>query len=67
MLGASRKGELKYFKEMAKQIKTQLDERVGGSWHVVVGRSFGSYMTYEDQSIIMFWINHVCFLIFKFG
>jgi len=58
---------VKYFKEMAKMIKDELDKQLGGSWHVIVGRNFGSYMSYEDQSAIMFWINHICFLIFKFG
>ena len=52
---------------MAKMIKEELDKQLGGSWHVIVGRNFGSYMSYEDQSAIMFWINHICFLIFKFG
>jgi hypothetical protein len=33
---------------MAEFIKNELDKQIGGSWHVVVGHSFGSYMTYED-------------------
>lgn len=29
-------------------IKDELDKQLGGSWQVIVGRNFGSYMCYED-------------------
>lgn len=58
---------MKYFKEMAQVIKDEMDQRHGGSWNVVVGRSFGSFMSYEDNCVIMFWINHIGFLIWKFA
>lgn len=61
------KGELPYFKQMAEQIKNELDEKHGKSWHVVVGRDFGAFMGYEDRKIIMFWINKLGFLIWKHG
>jgi len=58
---------MKYFKEMAEFIKNEMDKKFEGSWHVTVGTSFGSYFSFEDQSVILFWRNHVGFLIFKFG
>ena len=55
------------FKKQAEYIKTELDKKYPGSWHVIVGTSFGSFMTYEDNSVIMFWLNQFGFLIFKYG
>ena len=52
---------------MAEYIKVKLDEKFGGSWHVIVGRSFSSYMSYEESSVILFWLNHFGFLIWKYG
>lgn len=74
---ASLKGEKKYFKNMAEMIKENQDEKFNGSWHVCVGKfhfiltklgkEFGSFVTYESHTIILFWINHIGFLIWKFG
>jgi dynein light chain LC8-type len=55
------------FKAQAEHIKKHLDLKFGGSWHVIVGNSFSSYMTYEDSSVILFWLNQWGFLIFKYG
>jgi len=57
----------KKFKDMAESIKGSLDERFGGSWHVCVGKEFGNFVTYESHTIILFRINHISFLIWKFG
>ena len=62
------KGELKYFKNMAEIIKNKLDENEEVKcWHVVVGRNFGAFVGFEKAKIIMFWINHIGFLIWKHG
>jgi len=73
-LGMLYKQEKRYFKDIAEFVKRSFDEKFGGSWHVVcgnfylfIGKNFGSYITYESKNIIQFWINHICFLIFKFG
>ena len=31
-------GELKYYKTMAIYVKEQLDKKLGGSWHLCVGK-----------------------------
>ena len=31
-------GEFKYYKDMAIYVKTQLDKKIGGSWHIIVGK-----------------------------
>jgi dynein light chain LC8-type len=33
-------------KDIAAQIKKEFDKRYGPTWHVVVGRNFGSYVTH---------------------
>lgn len=33
-------------KDIAAQVKKELDKRHGPTWHVVVGRHFGSYVTH---------------------
>jgi len=61
------RGEMKYFKDAAVYIKENLDKKHGGSWNVIVGKSFGSYFSYESKCAIFFWINHIGFLIWKFA
>ena len=60
-------GELKYYKDMAQEIKKSMDEKFGGGWHIIVGTSFGSFVTYEHKSMILFWLEHIGFLIYKHG
>ena len=31
-------GEFKYYKTMANYVKEQLDKKLGGSWHIIVGK-----------------------------
>ena len=33
-------------KDMAAHVKRTADERYGPTWHVIVGRSFGSFVTH---------------------
>ena len=47
-------GELKYFKDMALYIKKAIEEKEGGSWHVIVGTSFGSFVSYEHKTMNLF-------------
>jgi dynein light chain LC8-type len=35
-------------KDIAAQIKKDLDNRFGPTWHVVVGKNFGSYVTHGE-------------------
>ncbi|KAI0312581.1 dynein light chain type 1-domain-containing protein [Amylostereum chailletii] len=38
-------------KDIAAQIKKEFDRRHGPTWHVVVGKNFGSYVTHGERSI----------------
>lgn len=36
-------------KDIAAQIKKEFDRKHGPTWHVVVGKNFGSYVTHGEQ------------------
>ncbi|KAF8491577.1 dynein light chain type 1-domain-containing protein [Russula emetica] len=52
-------------KDIAAQIKKEFDKRYGPTWHVVVGRNFGSYVTHETKHFIYFYIGSLAILIWK--
>ncbi|ORY65626.1 dynein light chain type 1-domain-containing protein [Leucosporidium creatinivorum] len=54
-------------KDIAAQIKKEADKRWGPTWHVVVGKSFGSYVTHTSGNFIYMYINQLAFLVFKAG
>ncbi|CAG9335015.1 unnamed protein product [Blepharisma stoltei] len=62
-----KKGEKKHYYKCAKIIKKTLEERHRGSYHVIMGKDFGSFFSYEAGNCVQFWINEYCFLIFKHG
>lgn len=47
-------------KDQAAFIKKELDKRYGPTWHCVVGRNFGSYVTHETKHFIYFYLDQVC-------
>lgn len=52
-------------KDIATYLKKELDLLYGASWHVIVGKSFGSYVTHELGYFAYFYIGELAFLIFK--
>ncbi|ODQ65086.1 hypothetical protein NADFUDRAFT_46852 [Nadsonia fulvescens var. elongata DSM 6958] len=52
-------------KDIAAHIKKELDQRCGVTWHCIVGRSFGSYVTHETKHFIYFYVGQIAILIFK--
>jgi len=52
-------------KDIAAQIKKEFDQRHGPTWHVVVGKNFGSYVTHETRHFIYFYVGSLAFLIWK--
>lgn len=54
-------------KDVATFLKKELDQLYGPTWHVIVGKSFGSYVTHEQGYFIYFYIGELAFLIFKSG
>ncbi|KAJ3515529.1 hypothetical protein NLJ89_g1705 [Agrocybe chaxingu] len=52
-------------KDIAAQIKKEFDRRHGPTWHVVVGKNFGSYVTHETKHFIYFYVGNLAILIWK--
>ncbi|PHH77482.1 hypothetical protein CDD80_546 [Ophiocordyceps camponoti-rufipedis] len=52
-------------KDIAQHIKRTFDERKGPTWHCIVGRNFGSFVTHETKHFIYFYLGHCAILLFK--
>ncbi|KAJ5893376.1 dynein light chain type 1 [Penicillium taxi] len=52
-------------KDIAQYIKKEFDVRKGATWHCVVGRNFGSFVTHETKHFIYFYLDHTAILLFK--
>ncbi|KIY45023.1 outer dynein arm light chain 8 [Fistulina hepatica ATCC 64428] len=52
-------------KDIAAHIKKEFDRRHGPTWHVVVGKNFGSYVTHETKHFIYFYVGSLAILIWK--
>lgn len=51
--------------EIASHLKDELNRKYNGDWHCFIGRHFGSYVTYEANHYIYFYIGQYGFLLFK--
>lgn len=54
-------------KDIAAYIKKEFDKKYNPTWHCIVGRSFGSYVTHETKNFIYFYIGQLAILLFKSG
>ncbi|KAI9493859.1 dynein light chain 1, cytoplasmic [Zychaea mexicana] len=52
-------------KDIASHIKREFDKKYGNTWHCVVGRNFGSYVTHESKHFIYFYHGQIAILLFK--
>ena len=66
-IAAFYKGELKHYHDIARIIKTEMDEKYPGAWHVIVGKSYGSFVTHQASRLIYFFLGPVGFLVFQHG
>eukprot|EP00977_Amphora_coffeiformis_P015758 scaffold4707_cov164-Amphora_coffeaeformis.AAC.32 len=48
-------------KDVAAYIKKEFDRKYNPTWHVIVGRNFGSYVTHETKHFIYFYLGQVAF------
>mmetsp|Transcript_5744 Transcript_5744/g.13290 ORF Transcript_5744/g.13290 Transcript_5744/m.13290 type:complete len:117 (+) Transcript_5744:66-416(+) len=51
-------------KDIARQIKLQMDKEFGGTWNAVVGVNFGCSVTHETKYLIFFSVDHLKALVF---
>lgn len=54
-------------KDIATFLKKELDNAYGPTWHVIAGRSFGSYVTHEQGFFAYFYIGDLAIMVFKSG
>ncbi|KAL9232949.1 hypothetical protein vseg_008005 [Gypsophila vaccaria] len=54
-------------KDVAESIKKEFDKKHGPTWHCIVGRNFGSYVTHETNHFVYFYLDHKAVLLFKSG
>ncbi|KAB8304440.1 hypothetical protein DID88_008893 [Monilinia fructigena] len=52
-------------KDIAQYVKKAFDEKRGPTWHCIVGRNFGSFVTHETKHFIYFYLGHCAILLFK--
>lgn len=53
--------------DVAAYIKKEFDKKYNPTWHCIVGRNFGSYVTHETKHFIYFYLGQVAVLLFKSG
>ncbi|CAH8482761.1 unnamed protein product [Schistosoma intercalatum] len=54
-------------KDIAAYIKMEFDKYYHPTWHCIVGKHFGSYVTHELNCFIYFYIKDVAILLYKCG
>eukprot|EP00656_Telonema_subtile_P002549 TRINITY_DN1113_c0_g1_i1.p1 TRINITY_DN1113_c0_g1~~TRINITY_DN1113_c0_g1_i1.p1 ORF type:complete len:109 (+),score=34.51 TRINITY_DN1113_c0_g1_i1:164-490(+) len=54
-------------KDIAAYIKKEFDKKYNPTWHCIVGRNFGSYVTHETKHFVYFYLGQVAVLLFKSG
>ncbi|WWC90999.1 uncharacterized protein L201_005938 [Kwoniella dendrophila CBS 6074] len=52
-------------KDMAMYIKKEFDRLYGVTWHCVVGKNFGSFVTHETKNFIYFYLGPIAILLWK--
>uniref|UniRef100_A0A1I7ZKV6 Dynein light chain n=1 Tax=Steinernema glaseri TaxID=37863 RepID=A0A1I7ZKV6_9BILA len=57
--------KFKVERDVATFIKEEFDKKYTPSWHCVVGRNFGSYVTHESNHFIYFYTKHMAIMLFK--
>lgn len=62
-----RKSNNQLLKDIAAFIKKEFDKKYNPTWHCIVGRNFGSYVTHETKNFIYFYMGQIAILLFKSG
>lgn len=52
-------------KEIASYLKNQFEEMYDPTWHCIVGRHFGSYVTHEKSRYCYFYVGQMGVMLFK--
>ncbi|GFZ47222.1 8 kDa cytoplasmic dynein light chain [Saitozyma sp. JCM 24511] len=52
-------------KDIAMFVKREFDRLYGTTWHCVVGKNFGSFVTHETKNFIYFYLGPIAILLWK--
>jgi len=52
---------------VVQKIKDHMDELWTPSWHVIIGRNFGSMVTHESKKFLYFYYNNKAVMMYKAG
>lgn len=66
-LKAMSRGELRTYSDAAAAVRKDCIAKVAGTWHVIMGPSFGSYVTHETNNLLYFFLGATGVLAFKHG
>merc|ERR1712014_171553 len=50
-------------KDIAAHVKKTFDTKQGPTWHVVVGKNFGSFVTHETKTFMYAYVGSIAILI----
>jgi dynein light chain LC8-type len=54
-------------KDIAAYIKKEFDMKYQPTWHCIVGRNFGSFVTHESKHFVYFNVDQLAILLWKSG
>ncbi len=52
-------------RDIAGTIKKEFDRIYGPTWHCIVGKSFGSYITHEAATFLFFYLDSWAIMLFR--
>lgn len=52
-------------RDVAREIKVRLDKECEPTWHVVIGKNFGSFITHEQGHFLYCYLGPWAILLFK--
>lgn len=52
-------------RDIAGAVKKEFDRLYGPSWHCIVGKAFGSFVTHEANCFIFFYLDNWAIMLFK--
>uniref|UniRef100_A0A7E4VVB5 Dynein light chain n=1 Tax=Panagrellus redivivus TaxID=6233 RepID=A0A7E4VVB5_PANRE len=52
-------------KAVAAQLKRDFDDAFGGTWHCIVGASFGGNVTHRENHFLYFFVENFAVMLFK--
>ncbi|CAL8094388.1 unnamed protein product [Calicophoron daubneyi] len=53
--------------KVAEILKTQMEEKYGPTYHVIVGKNYGSKVSHEKGTFIFLYAGNKAYQIYKFG